>query len=75
LCPECLVVIDAWIIEENGKMSCSRYWIERPLEDAKGEGGLADYELRDYIGWNHHMGMFFMAMLSSVNKFYINEVR
>jgi len=44
-------------------MSCSRYWIERALEDAKGDGGLADYELRGYIGWNHHMGMFFMAML------------
>jgi len=50
-------------IEKLGKMSCSRYWIERALEDAKGDGGLADYELRGYIGWNHHMGIVFMAML------------
>jgi hypothetical protein len=50
-------------IEKLGKMSCSRYWIERALEDAKGEGGLADYEVRGYIGWNHHMAMVFMAML------------
>jgi SRSO17 transposase len=50
-------------IEKLGQMSCSRYWIERALEDAKGDGGLADYELRGYIGWNHHMAMVFMAML------------
>jgi SRSO17 transposase len=50
-------------IEKLGKMSCSRYWIERALEDAKGDGGLADYEVRGYIGWNHHMAMVFMAML------------
>lgn len=50
-------------IEKLGKMSCSRYWIERALEDAKGDGGLADYEVRGYIGWNHHMAMVFMSML------------
>ncbi len=33
------------------------------LEDAKGDGGLADYEVRGYIGWNHHIAMVFMAML------------
>jgi hypothetical protein len=44
-------------------MSCSRYWIERAIEDAKGEVGLADYEVRGYIGWNHHVAMVFMAML------------
>ena len=50
-------------IEKLGKMSCSRYWIERAFEDAKGDGGLADYEVRGYVGWNHHMAMVFMAML------------
>jgi SRSO17 transposase len=50
-------------IEKLGEMSCSRYWIERALEDAKGDGGLADYEVRGYIGWNHHMAMVFMSML------------
>ena len=28
------------------EMSCSRYWIERAFEDAKGEVGIADYGLR-----------------------------
>lgn len=50
-------------IDRIGKMSCSRYWIERAIEDAKGEVGLADYEVRGYIGWNHHVAMVFMAML------------
>jgi len=31
-------------IEQLAKMSCSRYWIERAFEDAKGVASLADYE-------------------------------
>jgi len=50
-------------VEKLGKMSCSRYWIERALEDAKSEVGLADYEVRGYTGWNHHVAMVLMAML------------
>ena len=50
-------------VERLGKMSCSRYWIERALEDAKSEVGLADYEVRGYTGWNHHIAMVLMAML------------
>lgn len=50
-------------IEKLGEMSCSRYWIERALQDAKSEVGLADYEVRGYIGWNHHMAMVLLAML------------
>lgn len=50
-------------IEKIGKMSCSRYWMERALEDAKGDVGLADYEVRGYIGWNHHVAMVLMAMM------------
>jgi SRSO17 transposase len=49
--------------EKLGEMSCSRYWIERAIQDGKGEAGLADYEVRGYVGWNHHMAMTFLAML------------
>ena len=28
------------------EMSCSRYWIGRALEDAKGEVSMAEYEVR-----------------------------
>ena len=45
------------------EMSCSRYWIERALEDAKGEVGMADYEVRGWLGWHHHMTMVMLAML------------
>ncbi|MFQ6118961.1 MAG: IS701 family transposase [Methanosarcinales archaeon] len=45
------------------EMSCSRYWIERALEDAKGEVGMGDYEVRGWLGWHHHMTMVLLAML------------
>jgi len=50
-------------IERLGKMSCSRFWIERALEDGKGEAGLADYQVRGWTGWHHHMVMTLLAML------------
>ena len=31
-------------LERLAEMSHSRYWIERAIQDAKGEAGLADYE-------------------------------
>jgi SRSO17 transposase len=32
-----------------------RPWIETALESSKGEAGLADYEVRSWVGWHHHM--------------------
>lgn len=45
------------------QMSQSRYWMERAIEDAKGEAGLADYEVRGWCGWHHHMTLTLLAML------------
>ncbi len=50
-------------ISRLAEMSCSRYWIERAFEDAKGEVGMADYEVRGWLGWHHHMTMVLLAML------------
>jgi len=50
-------------IERLAEMSHSRYWMERAIQDAKGEAGLADYELRGWRGWHHHMTMTILAML------------
>jgi SRSO17 transposase len=50
-------------IARLAEMSCSRYWIERAFEDAKGEIGLADYEVRGWMGWHHHMTMVLLAVL------------
>ncbi|PXF62071.1 MAG: hypothetical protein C4B59_00170 [Candidatus Methanogaster sp.] len=45
-------------------MSCSRYWIERAFEDGKGIAGLADYQVRGWTGWHHHMALSLLAMLA-----------
>jgi SRSO17 transposase len=50
-------------IERIGQMSCSRFWIERAFEDGKGGAGLADYQVRGWTGWHHHMVMTMLAML------------
>ena len=44
-------------------MSHSRYWMERAIQDAKGEAGLDEYELRSWQGWHHHMTMTILSML------------
>ena len=44
-------------------MSHSRYWIERAIQDAKGEAGLDEYQVRGWRGWHHHMTMVSLAML------------
>ena len=50
-------------IKKLAEMSCSRYWIERMLQDANGVGGLSDYEVRGWRGWHHHMTMSLLVML------------
>jgi len=40
-----------------------RHWIERNFQDAKGEVGMADYQVRGLPAWNHHMALCCMAML------------
>jgi len=45
------------------KMSGSRYWIERTFEDGKGIAGLADYQVRSWTGWHHHITLSILAML------------
>jgi SRSO17 transposase len=40
-----------------------RYWVERTFEDAKGECGMADYQVRKWSAWHHHMALVMMSML------------
>ena len=49
--------------ERLAEMSCSRYWIERMLQDANGAGGLSDYEVRGWRSWHHHMAMTMLVIL------------
>lgn len=50
-------------VERFAQMSYSRYWIERTIQDAKGIAGLADYQLRNWMGWHHHITISLLAML------------
>lgn len=44
-------------------MQRQRYWVERVFEDAKSECGMADYQVRKWQAWHHHMALVMMAML------------
>ena len=44
-------------------MQGARYWVERTFEDAKGECGLADYQVLGWRAWHHHVAMVMLAML------------
>lgn len=45
------------------KMEAQRFWIERAFEDAKGQAGMADYQVRGWRAWHHHMTLVIMTML------------
>lgn len=42
-------------------MQAQRYWVERTFEDAKGQCGMADYEVRGWNAWHHHMALVLLA--------------
>ncbi len=44
-------------------MQGQRYWVERALQDAKGQSGLAEYQVRTWTGWHHHMAMVMLVQL------------
>ncbi len=50
-------------LERLAQMQRQRFWIERCFEDAKSESGLADYQVRGWLAWHHHMALVMMAML------------
>ncbi|RKZ35659.1 MAG: IS701 family transposase [Gammaproteobacteria bacterium] len=50
-------------IERLAFMQGQRYFVERAIEDAKSSAGMADYQVRPWTGWHHHMAMVMLAML------------
>jgi len=46
-----------------GWMQRQRFWVERVFEDAKSECGMADYQVRKWSAWHHHMALVMMSML------------
>jgi len=49
--------------DELAKMQSSRYWVERAFQDAKGYCGMAEYMVRNWNAWHHHMALVMLAML------------
>ena len=40
-----------------------RFWVEQAFKEAKSYLGMADYQVRGWIGWHHHMTLVCMALL------------
>jgi SRSO17 transposase len=44
-------------------MQASRHFVERALEDAKSACGMAEYQVRGWLAWHHHMALVLVAHL------------
>lgn len=49
-------------LEERVQVACTRWKIEDTFERAKQEVGLAQYEVRSWTGWHHHMTLGLLAL-------------
>jgi SRSO17 transposase len=50
-----------------------RFFIERAFQDAKTSVGMADYQVRVWNGWHHHMAMVMLAMLFLLKERILNS--
>jgi SRSO17 transposase len=48
-------------LEELARVAKAAHRIEECLERAKGEAGLADYQVRNWIAWHHHQALSLLA--------------
>ncbi len=51
------------LLERLAFMQGQRFWVERSFQDGKSYCGMADYQVRLWSGWHHHMAMVMIAML------------
>lgn len=49
-------------LQEMVQAGCTRWRVEDSFERAKGEVGLAQYEVRSWTGWHHHMTLGLIAL-------------
>jgi len=50
-------------VERLAYQQGQRYWVEHALQIGKRELGMADYQVRGWLGWHHHMAMVMLTML------------
>ncbi len=49
-------------------MQMQRYRIERSLQDAKSESGMAEYQVRTWTAWHHHISLTMLALLFMIGQ-------
>lgn len=50
------------------EMQAARHFVERAFEDAKGACGMADYQVRGFHAWHHHMALVMVALMFLVKE-------
>jgi SRSO17 transposase len=60
-------------LAELVKKAACRFFIERAFQDAKTSMGMADYQVRVWNGWHHHMGMVMLASLFMMTEKRLNK--
>ncbi len=53
--------INSW--DRLVKMQSERYWVERTFQDSIELAGMADYQVRNWQAWHHHIALVLLAML------------
>lgn len=54
--------------ERLAYLQAQRFWIERGFQDAKSELGMAQYEVRGWRGWHHHMTLVCLAQIFTLKE-------
>ena len=54
-------------------MQMQRYWIEQSFKDAKSELGMAEYQVRTWRAWHHHIALTMLALLFMLKQKIKNE--
>jgi hypothetical protein len=44
-------------------MQAARHFVERAFQDAKGACGMAQYQVRGWRAWHHHMALVMVALM------------
>ena len=55
-------------VAKMAKAAACRHYIEQSLQEAKGQVGLAEYEVRSWVGWHHHMTLSMLALYFLVRE-------
>jgi len=50
-------------LRQLAEMQAARHFVERAFEDAKGACGMADYQVRGFHAWHHHMALVMVALM------------